>query len=689
MDKLGLMSLLSTKSEKTIAKNSNSKSESLKGVLSSTGKNGMLFKNIIVDKNIDKNVEKSNVKESKSEKQVSVETAVKSKELYSKISSNQLKEKNSTKQDISQEIAEKERVEVVEKPMQTILKSESVKTAVEPKSAASLYEKSASKEVEKKEKKSQETSFGSSTVLTHYVPADVTKINELKTDVKPAEASLAKEAGMEIKDKKIGVAANSGLKQYGLTKIEEKSSFTVEVPQKVLDSSENKSEGLKSSSEIKAKELINDVKADKKESLNIGSTLEKQTLEVEKRVSTSENSRKEQNESKVQNSSADIVKQENKINEKNESYASKETVEELLKKGVAEITVSKGDNKIETKMQPRMDIKQVDLSAVKEKSDEQTVVKERLVSGESNISESNIEDKKVVSEGKADERELKKDENVAGLKENGLKENFKERTNFVKNDNEIKNGLNHLNLEADKTAKMVSEFEKTDLKETAVKEESEIKKNSHLKESVAEIKPKQDESKKTETVVQKNSDVSDKNFVLNNNYSFENSQNQTIDGNMKTQENQVVSKNINYESMYSQVDSFIKMNFNSETREMKMRLTPDDLGEVEVKINIDKNIMIAEFTVESQRVKEVLESRFNELKNNLNEKGIDVSQINVSISNGDNGNRQEQRFAWDEMQEMRKVNSSNRVENRDYSKINEAAVSYYNNKSSTGINILY
>lgn len=671
MDKLGLMSLLSTKSEKTTAKNSNSKSESLKGVLSSTGKNGMLFKNIIVDKNIDKNVEKSNVKESKSEKQVSVETAVKSKELYSKISSNQLKEKNSTKQDISQEIAEKESGEVAEKPMQTILKSESVKTAVEPKSAASLYEKSASKEVEKKEKKSQETSFGSSTVLTHYIPADVTKINELKTDVKPAEASLAKEAGMEIKDKKIGVAANSGLKQYGLTKIEEKSSFTVEVPKKVLDSSENKSEGLKSSSEIKAKELISDVKADKKESLNIGSTVEKQTLEVEKRVSTSENSRKEQNESKVQNSSADIVKQENKINEKNESYASKETVEELLKKGVAEITVSKGDNKIETKMQPRMDIKQVDLSAVKEKSDEQTVLKERLVS-----SESNIKDRKAVSEGKADE-------NVAGVKEN-----FKERTNFVKNDNEVKNGLNHLNMEADKTAKMVSEFEKTDLKETAVKEESEIKKNSHLKESVAEIKPKQDESKKTETVLQKNSDISDKNFVLNNNFSFEHSQNQTIDGNMKTQENQAFAKNINYESMYSQVDSFIKMNFNPETREMKMRLTPDDLGEVEVKINIDKNIMIAEFTVENQRVKEVLESRFNELKNNLNEKGIDVSQINVSISNGDSS-RQEQRFVWDEMQEKRKIVQAGKIENRDYSKIDETAVSYYNNKSSTGINILY
>lgn len=671
MDKLGLMSLLSTKSEKTTAKNSNSKSESLKGVLSSTGKNGMLFKNIIVDKNIDKNVEKSNVKESKSEKQVSVETAVKSKELYSKISSNQLKEKNSTKQDISQEIAEKESGEVAEKPMQTILKSESVKTAVEPKSAASLYEKSVSKEVEKKEKKSQETSFGSSTVLTHYIPADVTKINELKTDVKPAEASLAKEAGMEIKDKKIGVAANSGLKQYGLTKIEEKSSFTVEVPQKVLDSSENKSEGLKSSSEIKAKELISDVKADKKESLNIGSTVEKQTLEVEKRVSTSENSRKEQNESKVQNSSADIVKQENKINEKNESYASKETVEELLKKGVAEITVSKGDNKIETKMQPRMDIKQVDLSAVKEKSDEQTVLKERLVS-----SESNIKDRKAVSEGKADE-------NVAGVKEN-----FKERTNFVKNDNEVKNGLNHLNMEADKTAKMVSEFEKTDLKETAVKEESEIKKNSHLKESVAEIKPKQDESKKTETVLQKNSDISDKNFVLNNNYSFEHSQNQTIDGNMKTQENQAFAKNMNYEAMYSQVDSFIKMNFNPETREMKMRLTPDDLGEVEVKINIDKNIMIAEFTVENQRVKEVLESRFNELKNNLNEKGIDVSQINVSISNGDSS-RQEQRFVWDEMQEKRKIVQAGKIENRDYSKIDETAVSYYNNKSSTGINILY
>lgn len=98
--------------------------------------------------------------------------------------------------------------------------------------------------------------------------------------------------------------------------------------------------------------------------------------------------------------------------------------------------------------------------------------------------------------------------------------------------------------------------------------------------------------------------------------------------------------------------------------------------------------MIAEFTVENQKVKEVLESRFNELKNNLNEKGIDVSQINVSISNGDNS-RQEQRFVWDEMQEKRKIVQVNKIENRDYLKADETLRSYYNNKSSTGINILY
>lgn len=678
MDKLGLMSLLSTKSEKTNSKHSNVKSESLKGILSSTAKNGMLFKNIIVDKNRDNSVEKSNGKEEKSETQLPIETSVKNKELISKISSNQLKEKNSIKQDNPQELVEKESVEAAEKPVQTILKSESVKTAVEPKNAASLYEKSASKEVDKKEKKSQETSFGSSTVLTQYVPTDIQKISELKSNVKPAEASLAKEAVVEIKDKKNGVAANSGLKQYGLTKIEEKSSFIGEVTKKVSESSEKNSEVLKNSSEIKAKELISDVKTDKKESLNIGSTVEKQNMEVEKRVSNLENSRKEQSESKVQNSSVDIVKQDSKIIEKNELNTSKESVEELLKKGVVEITVSKGENKIETKTQPRMDIKQVDLTAVKEKADDKAVLKESFVSVESNI-----KDKKAVSEGKTDEKELKKDENVVGVKEN-----FKEKTNLVKNDSEIKNGLSHLNPEADKTAKIVSESEKTDLKESAVKEELEIKKNSHLKESVTEIKPKQDDSKKTETAVQKNSEISDKNFALNSNYSFENSQNQTIDGNMKTQENQAVAKNMNYEAMYSQVDSFIKMNFNPETREMKMRLTPDDLGEVEVKINIDKNIMIAEFTVENQRVKEVLESRFNELKNNLNEKGIDVSQINVSISNGDSS-RQEQRFVWDEMQEKRKIVQADKIENRDYSKVDETALSYYSNKSSTGINILY
>ena len=44
--------------------------------------------------------------------------------------------------------------------------------------------------------------------------------------------------------------------------------------------------------------------------------------------------------------------------------------------------------------------------------------------------------------------------------------------------------------------------------------------------------------------------------------------------------------------------------------------------------------MRAEFLVENEKVKEMLESRFTDLKNALLEKGISTSEINVNISGG-------------------------------------------------------
>ncbi len=110
---------------------------------------------------------------------------------------------------------------------------------------------------------------------------------------------------------------------------------------------------------------------------------------------------------------------------------------------------------------------------------------------------------------------------------------------------------------------------------------------------------------------------------------------------------------LDFFNILEQVETGIKVHFNSQLKEMKIKLQPEELGEVEVKLKIDNNIMKAEFLVESQKVKEILEGKFDTLKNSLLSKGIDASEINVFISNGNGSNKGERTFAFEKKERVR------------------------------------
>jgi len=75
--------------------------------------------------------------------------------------------------------------------------------------------------------------------------------------------------------------------------------------------------------------------------------------------------------------------------------------------------------------------------------------------------------------------------------------------------------------------------------------------------------------------------------------------------------------------------------------EMILKLYPKNLGEVAVKLSIDKGVILAEFNVESQAVKEVLQSNLADLRTALSNKGFALEGIDVSV--GDNGTNDESR----------------------------------------------
>jgi flagellar hook-length control protein FliK len=104
--------------------------------------------------------------------------------------------------------------------------------------------------------------------------------------------------------------------------------------------------------------------------------------------------------------------------------------------------------------------------------------------------------------------------------------------------------------------------------------------------------------------------------------------------------------NIKQANMNLQKESLVKMNkadilnqvikkadifLQDGHQEMIMKLEPESLGKLNLKLVVENGLITAKFVAESQQVKEVLESNFNKLKDTLQEKGIAVQSFSVSV----------------------------------------------------------
>jgi flagellar hook-length control protein FliK len=104
------------------------------------------------------------------------------------------------------------------------------------------------------------------------------------------------------------------------------------------------------------------------------------------------------------------------------------------------------------------------------------------------------------------------------------------------------------------------------------------------------------------------------------------------------------TRNVDSSEIIRQIVEKIKLEGTQERiNEMKITLKPDYLGEVSLKIAVDNGIVTAHFTAESQRVKEIIESNFEQFKQTLSEQGIEVGQLEVNV--GNSGENDESSFA--------------------------------------------
>lgn len=87
------------------------------------------------------------------------------------------------------------------------------------------------------------------------------------------------------------------------------------------------------------------------------------------------------------------------------------------------------------------------------------------------------------------------------------------------------------------------------------------------------------------------------------------------------------------QNVINQITESIKIEITNETSEVNLRLHPESLGNVNVKVSANnEGVMTATFTAQNESVKAVIESQAIVLKESLESKGITIEAVEVTVS---------------------------------------------------------
>lgn len=89
----------------------------------------------------------------------------------------------------------------------------------------------------------------------------------------------------------------------------------------------------------------------------------------------------------------------------------------------------------------------------------------------------------------------------------------------------------------------------------------------------------------------------------------------------------------NFREIVNQIVEQIKIVINSEQTSMEMQLNPETLGKINLSLTSKDGVMTAHFTTQNEVTKEAIESQMQILKDNLNNQGLKVDSIEVTVSN--------------------------------------------------------
>lgn len=180
----------------------------------------------------------------------------------------------------------------------------------------------------------------------------------------------------------------------------------------------------------------------------------------------------------------------------------------------------------------------------------------------------------------------------------------------------------------------------------------------------------EENSKKEFQILSKKNLSTDPNALNNNDMDMAAIRNLEVD-NSKNLQSSEISKTLTNSNakpdlnIFNQILDGTKLSISEDVSEMFLKLKPDNLGNLSMKISIERGMMVARFDVESQMVKEAIESNLEDLRNALSDKGFEIKEFSVSV-NKDSDN-QESSFSYFSKKKSKKQGiGSNQLKNDTY-----------------------
>lgn len=104
-----------------------------------------------------------------------------------------------------------------------------------------------------------------------------------------------------------------------------------------------------------------------------------------------------------------------------------------------------------------------------------------------------------------------------------------------------------------------------------------------------------------------------------------------------------------------QVSEFTRVMYQGDTTSMEMQLNPENLGKIHVQVTAKEGVVTAHLAVQNEIVKEALENQTIQLRENMNQQGIKVEAVEVTIASHEferNLEQNQQGSAQDEQREQ-------------------------------------